>query len=723
MSTYTELHNKLKESIAVSCQNRITTQAVKFHNEQNEYWGTFRGNIDLSSTVVTSAFLSNVVIADSLLCGRVRTLCGDIALDEMAGAIDELSTKLYEFPTGDIFQISNCVEALSVKTAAVSSMTINTISSEISGSLASIDEISADFKKFSADCMLSVTSEAQSRKAVDENLQSGLNDEAAKRSQIDEQLCAMIKAGGQSFKKDVAALSAEVKSISVMLSNEISSQISAAISSSNEASAFLYDQISSTSCFIEKNDISATSAFVLNEASAASAYIVDQVSAVSSEILSSLHRLSSEVSGVSSYLETNFSNDLCAISCTLSIRLTSEISSVSSEMLEQLSAVSCALSVYDISATSSYVIDQMSAVSSYILSGMSEMSVALSAALSNATSALSDEISALRIELSTTSSLVLNDLCSVSSFISTSFNNSLCATSCYLSTDISVVSAAIDTIKTVLGEVAHYKGTLLSVESSWLSDYFIASGHSKLLKGSIFHVSADQTELKADDGRTYVGVDDFIIANQKVEDTASICISSLDFIRNGFAEAEWLSVHLSSELTNQISAISCHLSTELTNQISSTSAYTIEQVSAVSSFLVNSDAELASADYQLSSVLSSVSVDCYEISTSLSSISVGLSSDLSTLSNELCSISCYLSDELCFTSCDLSTQLCATSSEVILSCNDAIRLTIQISSALDTFCKELISDASLKTLSEESELQLITKAVVMIVKALSSTIL
>ena len=155
----------------------------------------------------------------------------------------------------------------------------------------------------------------------------------------------------------------------------------------------------------------------------------------------------------------------------------------------------------------------MSAVSSYILSGMSEMSVALSAALSNATSALSDEISALRIELSTTSSLVLNDLCSVSSFISTSFNNSLCATSCYLSTDISVVSAAIDAIKTVLGEVAHYKGTLLSIESSWLSDYFITNGHSKLLKGSIFHVSADQTELKASDGSTYVGIDDFIIAN------------------------------------------------------------------------------------------------------------------------------------------------------------------------------------------------------------------
>ena len=61
-------------------------------------------------------------------------------------------------------------------------MTIDTISSEISGSLAAIDKISADFKKFSMDCMLSVATEAQNRKSVDENLQSGLNDEAAKRS-------------------------------------------------------------------------------------------------------------------------------------------------------------------------------------------------------------------------------------------------------------------------------------------------------------------------------------------------------------------------------------------------------------------------------------------------------------------------------------------------------------------------------------------------------------
>lgn len=58
-------------------------------------------------------------------------------------------------------------------------MTINIISSEISGSLATIDKIGADFKKLSADCMLSVATEAQSRKSVDENLQSGLNDEAA----------------------------------------------------------------------------------------------------------------------------------------------------------------------------------------------------------------------------------------------------------------------------------------------------------------------------------------------------------------------------------------------------------------------------------------------------------------------------------------------------------------------------------------------------------------
>ena len=37
MSTYTDLHNQVKENITVDYNNRITTQRVRFLNEQNEF--------------------------------------------------------------------------------------------------------------------------------------------------------------------------------------------------------------------------------------------------------------------------------------------------------------------------------------------------------------------------------------------------------------------------------------------------------------------------------------------------------------------------------------------------------------------------------------------------------------------------------------------------------------------------------------------------------------
>lgn len=45
MSTYTDLHNKVKENIAVDYHNRITPQKVRLFNEENEYWGTFKGHV------------------------------------------------------------------------------------------------------------------------------------------------------------------------------------------------------------------------------------------------------------------------------------------------------------------------------------------------------------------------------------------------------------------------------------------------------------------------------------------------------------------------------------------------------------------------------------------------------------------------------------------------------------------------------------------------------
>lgn len=81
MSTYTDLHNRLKDTIAVSCSNRVSTQAVKLSNELNEYWGTFRGTVDFNGSTITSASLSDVTIVNSMLCGSIRTPYGDITLD------------------------------------------------------------------------------------------------------------------------------------------------------------------------------------------------------------------------------------------------------------------------------------------------------------------------------------------------------------------------------------------------------------------------------------------------------------------------------------------------------------------------------------------------------------------------------------------------------------------------------------------------------------------
>ena len=43
MSTYTDLHNRVQESINVDYNSRITPQKVKLWNNENEYWGTFKG--------------------------------------------------------------------------------------------------------------------------------------------------------------------------------------------------------------------------------------------------------------------------------------------------------------------------------------------------------------------------------------------------------------------------------------------------------------------------------------------------------------------------------------------------------------------------------------------------------------------------------------------------------------------------------------------------------
>ncbi len=68
MSTYTDLHNRVQESINVDYNSRVTPQVVKLHNNENEYWGTFKGtmqvdNIDINGGTLSGVKLRNVEIS------------------------------------------------------------------------------------------------------------------------------------------------------------------------------------------------------------------------------------------------------------------------------------------------------------------------------------------------------------------------------------------------------------------------------------------------------------------------------------------------------------------------------------------------------------------------------------------------------------------------------------------------------------------------------------
>lgn len=61
MSTYTDLHNKIRETINVDYRTRFTNQQLCALNEENVYWGTFDGKVDATEVNVqelNAAFLS-----------------------------------------------------------------------------------------------------------------------------------------------------------------------------------------------------------------------------------------------------------------------------------------------------------------------------------------------------------------------------------------------------------------------------------------------------------------------------------------------------------------------------------------------------------------------------------------------------------------------------------------------------------------------------------------
>lgn len=99
MSTYTDLKNRVKETITVGFrpEDRVTTQKVRFYNEENEYWGSFSGRLN-GEISISKGELSSVDVYDATLVNPVLKTSGGLSIElgTIGSQVEEISTDVYD---------------------------------------------------------------------------------------------------------------------------------------------------------------------------------------------------------------------------------------------------------------------------------------------------------------------------------------------------------------------------------------------------------------------------------------------------------------------------------------------------------------------------------------------------------------------------------------------------------------------------------------------------
>ena len=425
-----------------------------------------------------------------------------------------------------------------------------------------------------------------------------------------------------------------------------------------------------TSALVDVEDVYDRDTVHINQLSDTSCVLTSQLYSASCDLSTQLFNVSTDIC---SFMEKELSNDLS----TLSGELKTISSSICSFMRDELSADLSSLS-NELCQTSCSICLSVAAISS---------SVALS--IENISAFMRDTLSADLYELS-------GEVSATSSYLSIQLTSQLCTASCELSSDDKYLSGVIDIISNL------YNGTLPYCEEkagdngcklSTLLQGNAKIGESKSLhKGDMFKLSAAQEQVWDDEISTYLGSDDFLIANKNV-DVSSVSWKDVDIFRNAQTETEKLSTELTTQLNNVSTDICAFMEEELSADLSSLSN------------------ELCTASCDLSTQLSNVSTDI------CSFMEKELSADLSTLSSELCQTSCSiclsvasisnsvaLSTEAIstFMRDNLSNDLSTLSSELN---NASCSLTSQLSNVstdISTFMREKLSN-DLSTLSDGIE--------------------
>ena len=110
MSTYTDLHNRIKENLTIlrrpgSLDDGITPQRVIFINPENQFYGTFNGTMNVSGGTLSDLYFKGGTI-DGTTIKDATFLDGStpVQIGELAAASQEHEEKIsvLEEQTGDL---------------------------------------------------------------------------------------------------------------------------------------------------------------------------------------------------------------------------------------------------------------------------------------------------------------------------------------------------------------------------------------------------------------------------------------------------------------------------------------------------------------------------------------------------------------------------------------------------------------------------------------------
>lgn len=191
MSTYTDLKNRVKETITVGFrpEDRVTTQKVRFYNDENEYWGSFSGRlsgaINISSGKLSGVSIYNATLVDPVIETSTGTT---IELGTIGSQIEEISTDIYKTIPVKLSSIEKHLSGVPADAGGAIGALTETAES-LSGRLSSAengisslsarlgDEVSARLSAdgfLSADYTALVSAEVSARMSADEKLEADI---------------------------------------------------------------------------------------------------------------------------------------------------------------------------------------------------------------------------------------------------------------------------------------------------------------------------------------------------------------------------------------------------------------------------------------------------------------------------------------------------------------------------------------------------------------------